>query len=368
MNIASAYSSKESVELAVRELQGHFKDLDVKMVLYYASSVYEPEAISLRMQEAFPDAAVFGCSTAGEIASGRMLKNSVTAMAFTPQAIGEVEIAVVEDVQAEGGAEKAFAAFEKRFGVPMLDLNPRRYVGLVLVDGLSGAEEKLIDRIGDLTDVTFIGGSAGDDLKFAATHVYANGKSYSNAAVLALMKPATEFSFIKTQSFRTLDKKLAVTKACEAKREVIEFDNKPAAAAYAEALGVSVEEAAGRFMHNPVGLVIEGEPYVRSPQQIKDSSMLFYCGVVEGMELSILESTDIIEDTRMALEEAKSKLGSISGLINFNCILRTLELEQKQATEAYGTLFAAFPTVGFSTYGEQYIGHINQTATMLLFK
>ena len=368
MKIQSAFSSKESVDLVVQELQEQFRNMVPKLVIYYASSLHAPEEISRTMQEAFPGAALFGCSTAGEIASGRMLKNSVTAMAFNEEAISEVEVAVVENVQDDDGVGQAFAAFQKRFGVPMLDLNPKRYVGIILVDGLSGAEEKLIDKIGDLTDVTFIGGSAGDDLKFAATHVYANGKSYSNAAVLALLKPATEFSFIKTQSFSTLCKKLVVTKACEAKREVIEFDHKPAAAAYAEALGIPVEEAAGKFMHNPVGLVIEGEPFVRSPQQIKDDSMLFYCGVVEGMELSVLESTDIIEDTRKALEEAKAKLGSISGLINFNCILRTLELEQKQATEAYGQLFAGFPTIGFSTYGEQYIGHINQTATMLVFK
>ena len=80
--------------------------------------------------------------------------------------------------------------------------------------------------------------------------------------------------------------------------EVIEFDNKPAAVAYAEALGIAVEDAPDTFMHNPVGLVIDGEPYVRSPQQIKDNKMLFYCGVIEGMELSILESTNIIEDTK----------------------------------------------------------------------
>jgi len=368
MNIVSAYSTKESVDLVIQDLREQFKHMAPKMVLYFASSRHAPEAVSRKMQQAFPTATVFGCSTAGEIASGKMLKNSVSAMAFNAQAISEVEISVIEELHDESGVELAFASFEKRFGTPMLDLNPKKYLGLVLVDGLSGAEEKLIDRIGDLTDVTFIGGSAGDDLKFAATYVYANGKSYRNAAVLALLKPGSEFSFIKTQSFSILPRKLVVTRANEANREVVEFDHKPAAAAYAEALGISVQDAAGRFTHNPLGLVIDGEPFVRSPQRIKGSSMLFYCGVMEGMELSLLEATNIIEDTRKALAEARAKLGTVSGIVNFNCILRTLELEQNEATEEYGGLFSGCPTVGFSTYGEQFIGHLNQTATMLVFK
>jgi hypothetical protein len=368
MNIISAHSIKESVDDVVKDLKEQFKNIDTKMVVYYASSMYAPDAISKKMQEAFPGATVFGCSTAGEIASGKMLKNSVVAMAFNAEAIKDVHVEVVEDVKDEKGVEKAFTSFEKQFGIPMLEMNPKRFVGIVLVDGLSGAEENLIEKIGDMTDITFIGGSAGDDLKFVATHVYANGKSYTDAAVLALLKPGIEFSFIKTQSFNVLPKKLVVTKANAERREVLEFNDKPAATAYAEALGIAVEDAPDTFMHNPVGLVIDGEPYVRSPQQIKDNKMLFYCSVVEGMELSILESTNIINDTKKAIEDVKSKLGSISGIINFNCILRTLELGQKQLKQDYGKLFSDIPTVGFSTYGEQFIGHVNQTATMLVFK
>ena len=49
-------------------------------------------------------------------------------------------------------------------------------------------------------------------------------------------------------------------------------------------------------------------------------------------------------------------------------ILRALELGQKGQSDDYGELFEGVPTVGLSTYGEQYIGHINQTATMLVFR
>ncbi|HEX9024528.1 MAG TPA: FIST C-terminal domain-containing protein, partial [Geobacteraceae bacterium] len=149
---------------------------------------------------------------------------------------------------------------------------------------------------------------------------------------------------------------------------IMEFNHKPAAVAYAEALGTSVADAPNHFMHNPLGLVYEGEPFVRSPQQIKGDSMKFYCGVKEGIELNLLESTDILADTKEALEMARSELGGISGVINFNCILRTLELQQKGLTKEYGELFRDIPAIGFSTYGEQYIGHMNQTATMLVFR
>jgi hypothetical protein len=368
-DIIAVYSAKDTIEEIADDINGQLALFDTKLLLFFSSSRFAPAEISKKMQEALPSSIVIGCSTSGEIITGKMLDDSVVAMGFNEQSLKDAKIEIIENIKDLDGVKKAFDSFAGHFGESVAEMNPKDFVGIVLVDGLSGAEERIIETIGDLTNVIFIGGSAGDDLKFASTHLFANGKSYSNAAVLALLKPGTDFTFVKTQSFCDLGKSLHVTKADKENRVVHEFNGKPAAVAYADAVGTTVEDAPNRFMHNPIGLFIEDEPYVRSPQLIKDNgSMAFYCSVGEGMELSLLESTDIIEDTRNAITKAKEELGSISGIINFNCILRKLELKQKNLTKEYGDIFSCASTIGFSTYGEQYIGHINQTATMLVFK
>lgn len=60
--------------------------------------------------------------------------------------------------------------------------------------------------------------------------------------------------------------------------------------------------------------------------------------------------------------------GAARGIVDFHRILRTLELRNAGRTEAYGKLFERVPMVGFSTYGEAWVGHINQTSTMLVFR
>jgi hypothetical protein len=368
MNIVTAYSTKGTVDEVVQGIKNQLADCQPRLLLFFASSKFDPNTLSLKMKEALPSGDQFGCTTAGEIVNGLMLKNSVVAMAFNQKVMGDVALEVIENLKEGIDVNKAADSFEAHFKEPLAAMSIKKYVGIVLVDGLSLSEEKLLDKVGNLTDVIFIGGSAGDDLKFSATHVFANGRAYTNAAVLALAKPGVDFDFIKTQSFCTLPEKLVATKVNEEERSVIEFNNKPAATAYAEAIGSSVADAMKHFMHNPVGLMMENEPYVRSPQRIDDGKMVFYCSIKEGMELTVLESTDIVKDTREAVGKKARELGTISGIINFHCILRTLELEEKNQTEEYGRIFSKIPTVGFSTYGEAFIGHVTQTSTMLVFK
>lgn len=368
MNIKTAYSVKGSIDEVVSDLQNQLKDFDPKLLIMFASPFLCPHILNQKMQEHFSTASILGCTTAGEITSGKMLKNSVVLMAFNSQAIPDVKIEVVENIKENGDVTGAFNSLHSYFGENELYNNFDQYVGVVLIDGLSMAEEKVMDKIGDCSDLIFIGGAAGDDLKFAKTHVFANGKTYTNAAVLAIMKTAKGYDIIKTQSFNVSDKKLVATKVNAGTREVIEFDRQPAVKAYANALGTNAQEIEQYFMTNPLGLIAGDEIYVRSPQQVKGSHLVLYCNILKDMEVSILESTDIVKDTKNALKEKISALGKIAAVINFNCILRTLELEQKKQTEAYGLLFKDIPTVGFSTYGEEYVGHINQTATMLVFK
>ncbi|MDV2482054.1 hypothetical protein F8E02_08615 [Methanoculleus sp. Wushi-C6] len=368
MSVTTASTTALSIEQAVDEIRDQCSGISPRLVLFFASSRYNPASIGRAMHDAFPGAQVIGCSTAGEITSGRVMKDSIVAMAFDEGTIEGVACSAVTDITSPDALADAVRGLEGGIGTPLRELDFQKYVGVILIDGLSGAEEQVMDRLGDLTDVAFIGGSAGDDLKFQSTHVYLNGAAYTGAAVLALLKPAGEFDIIKTQSFRTLDAVLVPTKVNEERREVIEFNGMPAVLAYARALGVSVEDAPKRFMHNPVGLVTGDDFFVRSPRQIDGGGILFYCKVKEGMELALLEATDIVEDTRRAVDEKVRQLGGASALINFHCILRALELEEKGQEEAYGSIFTDIPTIGFSTYGEEYIGHINQTSTMLIFK
>jgi hypothetical protein len=366
MPITTAYSTKALPD-AVADLKQQCGDRDPRVVLFFGAARYDPVTLSRGMREAFPRSVVAGCSTAGEIAGGKMLNGSIVAMFLEEDIIEDAVCAVVEDLSWETCVQDAFSRFTEHFHVPVSSLDLRTHVGLVLVDGLSVAEERLMERIGDRTDIFFVGGSAGDDLQFQSTHVMANGKSYNDAAVLILLRLKRGFAIVKTQSFQPTGKTLVATKVEEARRRVIEFNHRPALDAYAAALGIAPEQAASHFFQHPLGLMIEGEPFVRSPQRVEDRSIIFYCRIKENMELAVLESTDIVADTRAAIESRKAALGNVQGLIEFQCILRTLQLREENCSEQYGAAFSGIPMVGFSTYGEAYLGHMNQTSTILVF-
>lgn len=361
-------SKKSAAEGVVADLKAQIGTFKPKLLIYFASPIYDPVAIASLMKQSFPSSKLIGCTTAGEIVSGKMLTESVVAMGIGDDVVEDVAVEVLEGIKTTLNVQEAYSALSGHFKASEQPLQMHEYIGIILIDGLSGAEERLMEKIGDLTDLTFIGGSAGDNLKFAKTHVFHDGKAQSDAAVLALLKLKRGYDTIKTQSFVTTGRKLVATDVDEATRRVMSFNHQPAVAAYAQLVGVPEEKAADQFMSHPLGLMMGTEPYIRSPQRLEGKDFVFYCNVKKGMELELMSATDIVGDTRKAVMDKQRQLGSIAGIIDFHCILRTLELREKKLTDLYGAIFTDIPTVGFSTYGEEYIGHINQTSTMLVFK
>lgn len=372
INIKTVFSIKSLESDVVADIKNQLKISNTKLIIFFASSNFDQEKISNLMEEAFSDCIVVGCSTAGEIVSGKLLKNSVVAMAINSNIISDAKVEIIENIKQNLSIEKAFTSFEEYYNESLYEMDATKFVGITLIDGLSMQEEKLMDLIGNRTNVFFVGGSAGDDNKFIKTHVCKNGKAYTNSAVLILLKinENAEFSIIKTQSFKAQDNTFIANKVNEENRQVVELNNKPAILAYADAIGVSsIEEVEKYFINNPLGLVVgENDIFVRSPREVKGTSMIFYCNILEGMEVKLLKPTNIIEDTEKAIKDKINEFGEFDGIINFQCIQRTLRLEENNISKEYAKIFKNIPNIGFSAYGEQFIGHMNQTSAMLVFR
>jgi hypothetical protein len=368
MNIA--YSQTTDIEVAVKTLKKELNPQKNDLVLYFASSDFNHHDLASIMG-ANLGATSIGCTTSGELISGKMLDGSIVAMCLNNEVVEDYCVEVVEGLNEglKGKIDAVFNSYEKHFNCPVNKMKYEDYVGLILNDGLSNKEEAVNDLIGNKSNLTFIGGSAGDDLKFTGTYLFKDGKVYSNASVLVLLKPKNGFDILKTQSFKSCGKTLTVTKTVEQERRVEEFNGKPAAKAYAEYLDCEASELADNFNQRPLGMMLSAtEPYVRQPRVVENNDVLFYCSMKEGQEMEVLEPTDIVKETSADLNSKIAEAGTPAAIINFNCIFRKLELIDKKQDEEYGNLFKDIPTIGFHTYGESYIGHINQTATMLLLK
>lgn len=345
------------------------------LVLVFCSTVQSAERVASAIALRFPGAPMAGCVTAGELLdedhqNGGLVISSL----FTPSIRWAVTLVTdVASFDAERAAATADDLFAQVGGRAAASDKPSQFC-LTFIDGLSMREESVVSLMADALDgVPLVGGSSGDDLHFRDTCILSHGGAARGAAVFVLASTTSGFEIIKHQHYTQTDASLVITRADVATRRVFEMDGRCAIDAYAAALGVSPAEVTSElsFM-NPLVFSCDGELYVRSIQKVEaDGSIVFYCGIEEGMVLSIGGH----EDMQRALDrDVRSSLGEGTRgelLIACNCILRALEATKRaQHVELGKTLAArARHVIGFDTYGEQLNGlHINQTLVgVLLF-
>lgn len=368
-DVSSAFSDKSGTSAALEDVLAQLGDVQPRAIVFFCAPDHDGVEISRTLKQKYPTAENIGCTTAGAFNERGSSARGLSVVALSANKVRRCAAALARfDDGVDTGIRAACDHLAHALELDLRSADPKRYVGLTLVEGLRMKEEEANDALGNVAPLlSFVGGSAGDDLGFKETRVFANGLVSNDGAALLLLDMAVPFTIAKTCSFEPSGKKFTITKADVPNRVVYEFNGKPAVEEYARALGLDTVNN-DVFMSHPVGLMIDGKPWIRSPQQaLPDGSVKFYCRILEGMEVELMNSTDLIGDTKQMIENARAELGgNIGGGVVFNCILRRLELDAKNLHGPFLDCLD-FPSAGFHTYGESWLGHINQTATALLF-
>jgi len=358
---AASHATDE--ETAVAEVRRALGDGPLACVVLFCSPSYDLVRLGAALRRTF-QAPVLACTSAGQLGPEGYQKGGLTAVGLSSTEL-QVRTHVIHSLAA--CHDRAVALAETISREVAAEPAGTRAFGLVLVDGLALAEEHLAAALHEgLDDVPLIGGSAGDDLAFTATHVYVDGAFVQDAAMLAIFVTTLPFVTFKFQQVEATRNRLVVTAADPDKRIIHEINGMPAALAYAELVGVPVGELdAAVFSQNPLVYSVHGEPYVRSIARVNaDLSMTMFCAIQVGLVLSIGAAIDAVETVERAFAEVHAEVGEPAVVIGCDCILRRLDLERQGIDDKVGALLAHHGVVGFSTYGEQWNAvHVNQTFT-----
>lgn len=371
-DIKSAHSTERDERAVAADLTVQLHGESPVAILFFAAHTYDGAIIGAELRRAFPAASVIGCSTAGELTHRVSRAGSVSLLALGPSKVRRAAAALAHFDQGVGaGIQQATEALSRALDLDLRTADPKRYAGVVLVEGLRMKEEAANAALGNAAPLlSFVGGSAGDNAEFKQTRVYCNGETSDDGAVLLLLDVAVPFVIGKTCSFLPMSRALTVTRADVAQRVLYELDGRPVLEVYAELTRTPASELGSQtFMTHPIGVMIDGQAWIRSPQRIvEDGGLKLYCQLLEGSEVHIMQSTDLVEDTRRELARVRAALGgTFSGGLAFNCILRRLELDAKNLHGPFLHAFEGLEMGGFHTYGESWLGHINQTLTGLWF-
>jgi len=370
--VVRAHSAATETAQALAELKPLLSDIEPVIILFFCSSNHDGVRIQTELKALAPSAQVVGCTTAGEFTDLAMSQDGVSMLALSRAKVLRCASTLAEFDKGESvetAMHGAATRIATSLGVDLRELNPEQWVGIVLNEGLHGHEEDVALTLTHVAPfLSFVGGSAGDNFKLQECTLFCEGKKSTNGSVLVLLELAVPHVIVKTSSFEPTQTSVRIGRVKH--RIVYEIDGQPALVRYAELVGAKPEELGPAiFMGAPLGLMIDGEPWVRSPiAPMPDGGLMFGCRILEGSELYLLRSTDLIRDTREALASGAKKLGREPSVgLLFNCAHRCMEMQVKQLDGQFQGAISAFPVVGFHSYGESYLAQLNNTLVALLF-
>ena len=310
----------------------------------------------MELESVYPEALVFGCSTAGEVYDTQVLDKSIvaTALYFEHTEIKSARI-IIDDMENGFQAGKKLAA--------SLDKQGLRHV-MVLSEGLRINGSDLVRGLSKNLpgDVTVTGGLSGDGDRFQETIVVWNGKAFNNAiACIGFYGNRLKVGFGSLGGWDTFGPYRLITRS--EGNILYELDGRSALDLYKNYLGEHSGGLPATGLLFPLNLRInENErPLVRTILSINenDQSMTFAGDMPEGAYAQLMKANfdRLIDGAVGAAKICRKSVGSGTPdlAILISCVGRKMVLKQRVEEEVEGVrdvLGTKTIIAGFYSYGE----------------
>jgi hypothetical protein len=389
-SIKTGQSRLTNPEKAVAEVCAQMAQTKPGLVIYFAPANLDQTKVHRAFTQTLGAGAPFmgGSSLHVKIPLMRMFRNigsdgffdGISALSLSADAVSS-EIGVVADV-AVGGPQAATRVLEDLAARMELDLNGAadKYFLLLLCDGPSGHADAVLDALFlRAPGLPIIGGGTADQFNLLtglvnSGVVHSPQGLYRRGAVMALVRSHVPFVTKMITSYAPTPTQFEVTKASG--KIISELNGKPAAEEYARALGVPKWQLGSSrlpnfrlFLRNPVGLVIDGQPYLRGISARSGNDLTVVVGdMAPGQTLRLMRPGDIVADTRRVVSEARSELGTVAGTLLFSCAYRELETDIIDKQSELTSALQLGSSAGLISFGEYFNGlAVEQTLTMVAF-
>ena len=368
--------------LAGRELGGGiraaFGGEPADAVIVFASAQHEYETLLRALADAAGTAQVVGSSSAGEFTHDGAAEGRVSALALRSQ---EMRFAVGLGTGIAADPEQAAGQLLGGFAGITSPAMPYRSA-LVMTDALAGHADRLVESLTVRTagNYRFFGGGAGDDGRFQTTHVFAQGRAYTNAVVALEILSRKPVGVGVSHGWRPVGPLLRVTESHGSR--LVSLNGAPAL----EAVARHAQDTEQRFdaadpmpffLHNVLGIRSEGEWRLRVPLAVhEDGSLACAADVPEGAVVSMMR-TSASSAVEAATQATSAALGALGGhrpaaALFFDCVATRLRLGRafEDEVKAAARLVQPAGLVGCNTYGQiaraegQFGGFHNCTAVV----
>ncbi|MFH1282954.1 MAG: FIST N-terminal domain-containing protein [bacterium] len=337
-------------------ISGKLKESAQLVFLFGSTDIIKKKETVQEIRGLYPNAQIFGCSTAGEIFGTQVIEGSLvlTAVHFEHTAIQTVSTEI-------NGMDDSFQAGERL--VSSLKQENLAHV-FILSNGLKvngsdlvrGATSKLPQN------VSLTGGLSGDGDRFKETFVISNNQPADNSiAALGFYGSRIKVGYCSLGGWEPFGPDRLITRSRN--NILYELDNESALSLYKKYLGDHAAKLPASALLFPLNIKRKDgtEWIVRTILSVdeKDQSMTFAGDVPEGASVRLMKTNfeDIVQG---AVEAAKGSIEVFGDAapdlaILISCVGRKMVLKQRieEETEGVRNIFGDKTVLtGFYSYGE----------------